>query len=80
MLRIVSTPIQRLTRRIIHTPSIHHHVRAFSVAAPQPPSEARVVVVGGGVIGTSIAYHLGKMGWKDIVLLEQSQLTSGTTW
>ncbi|MEI8298532.1 MAG: FAD-dependent oxidoreductase [Pseudomonadota bacterium] len=44
------------------------------------PSHARVVVVGGGVIGTSIAYHLALMGWKDIVLLERDQLTSGTTW
>jgi glycine cleavage system aminomethyltransferase T/glycine/D-amino acid oxidase-like deaminating enzyme len=44
------------------------------------PSRARVVVVGGGVIGCSIAYHLTKMGWSDIVLLERRQLTSGTTW
>src|SRR6202020_2286837 len=44
------------------------------------PSRARVVVVGGGVIGCSVAYHLTKMGWSDIVLLERKQLTSGTTW
>ena len=44
------------------------------------PAHARVVVVGGGVIGTSVAYHLALMGWKDIVLLERDQLTSGTTW
>jgi glycine cleavage system aminomethyltransferase T/glycine/D-amino acid oxidase-like deaminating enzyme len=44
------------------------------------PSEARVVVVGGGIIGTSVAYHLALMGWKDIVLLEKDKLTSGTTW
>jgi heterotetrameric sarcosine oxidase gamma subunit len=44
------------------------------------PSHARVVVVGGGVIGTSVAYHLAAMGWKDIVLLERDRLTSGTTW
>ena len=44
------------------------------------PSRARVVVIGGGVIGTSIAYHLGHMGWSDTVLLERDQLTSGTTW
>ncbi|HVQ86891.1 MAG TPA: FAD-dependent oxidoreductase [Actinomycetes bacterium] len=44
------------------------------------PSRARVVVVGGGVIGTSVAYHLAHMGWKDVVLLERDQLTSGTTW
>jgi 4-methylaminobutanoate oxidase (formaldehyde-forming) len=44
------------------------------------PSHARVVVVGGGVIGTSIAYHLAQLGWKDVVLLERDRLTSGTTW
>ena len=44
------------------------------------PAHARVVVVGGGVIGTSVAYHLALMGWNDIVLLERDQLTSGTTW
>ncbi len=44
------------------------------------PNKARVVIVGGGVIGCSVAYHLAKIGWKDIVLLERKQLTSGTTW
>ena len=48
--------------------------------SPSLPSRARVVVIGGGVIGTSIAYHLGHMGWTDTVLLERDQLTSGTTW
>src|SRR6056300_280904 len=46
----------------------------------QIPSKARAVIIGGGVIGCSIAYHLGKLGWKDVVLLERKQLTSGTTW
>ncbi|WP_421851540.1 GcvT family protein [Oricola sp.] len=44
------------------------------------PGTARVVVIGGGVIGCSVAYHLAKKGWNDIVLLERKQLTSGTTW
>lgn len=44
------------------------------------PSSARVVIIGGGVIGCSVAYHLTKLGWKDVVLLERKQLTSGTTW
>ena len=44
------------------------------------PDQARVVIIGGGVIGASIAYHFGKLGWKDVVLLERRQLTSGTTW
>ena len=45
-----------------------------------PPKEARVVIVGGGIIGCSIAYHLAHAGWKDVVLLERDRLTSGTTW
>jgi glycine cleavage system aminomethyltransferase T/glycine/D-amino acid oxidase-like deaminating enzyme len=44
------------------------------------PSRARVVIVGGGIIGCSVAYHLAHMGWKDVVLLERDRLTSGTTW
>jgi 4-methylaminobutanoate oxidase (formaldehyde-forming) len=44
------------------------------------PSSARVVVVGGGVIGCSVAYHLVKAGWSDVLLLEQHKLTAGTTW
>src|SRR5262245_2089297 len=49
--------------------------------ASQPfPDSARAVVVGGGVIGCSVAYHLAKSGWRDIVLLEQGRLTCGTTW
>jgi len=44
------------------------------------PRHARVVVVGGGIVGCSVAYHLALMGWNDVVLLEQGQLTSGTTW
>ena len=44
------------------------------------PQSAKVVVIGGGVAGCSCAYHLAKFGWKDVVLLERDQLTSGTTW
>ncbi|WP_170783060.1 GcvT family protein [Ruegeria lacuscaerulensis] len=44
------------------------------------PQKARVVIIGGGVIGCSVAYHLTKKGWSDVVLLERKQLTSGTTW
>ncbi|VVD80155.1 FAD-dependent oxidoreductase [Pandoraea morbifera] len=44
------------------------------------PTHARVVIVGGGIVGCSVAYHLAKLGWTDIVLLEQGQLSCGTTW
>src|SRR5690349_17097208 len=44
------------------------------------PPRARVVVIGGGVIGASVAYHLAHAGWTDVLLLERDKLTSGTTW
>ena len=44
------------------------------------PKSTKVVVIGGGVAGCSCAYHLAKFGWKDTILLERDQLTSGTTW
>jgi len=49
-------------------------------AAIKLPSQAQIVIIGGGVIGCSVAYHLAKLGWKDVVLLERTQLTAGTTW
>ena len=44
------------------------------------PTQARVVIIGGGVVGCSVAYHLTKLGWTDVVQLERKALTSGTTW
>ena len=44
------------------------------------PSRAQVVIIGGGIVGTSVAYHLTRLGWFDVVLVEQGQLSSGTTW
>ena len=44
------------------------------------PSHARVVIIGGGIIGCSVAYHLTKLGWTDVLLLEQGRLSCGTTW
>ena len=43
-------------------------------------THARAVVIGGGVVGCSVLYHLAKAGWKDIVLIERSELTSGSSW
>ena len=48
--------------------------------AEQLPRQAQAVIIGGGVVGCSVAYHLTKLGWRDVVLLERKQLTSGTTW
>src|SRR5688572_24837863 len=50
------------------------------MSEPVLPQRARVVVVGGGVIGCSVAYHLAEMGEKDVLLLERDRVTSGTTW
>src|SRR5260221_9717440 len=44
------------------------------------PTQARVVIIGGGIVGCSTAYHLARLGWSDVVLLERRQLTCGTTW
>src|SRR5579871_3951857 len=43
-------------------------------------THARVVVIGGGVVGCSVLYHLARRGWSDTVLLERSELTAGSTW
>jgi 4-methylaminobutanoate oxidase (formaldehyde-forming) len=48
--------------------------------APSLPEETRVVIIGGGIVGCSLAYHLTKQGWREVVLLERRKLTCGTTW
>ncbi len=50
------------------------------MSTPVLPDRARVVVIGGGIIGTSVAYHLAHLGWRDVVLLERDRFTCGTTW
>src|SRR3954469_4513163 len=50
------------------------------MTSPSFPDIARAVVIGGGVIGCSVAYHLAKLGWRDVVLVEQGRLSCGTTW
>jgi 4-methylaminobutanoate oxidase (formaldehyde-forming) len=57
-----------------------NNARQSETKTTKLPSHAQVVIVGGGVIGCSIAYHLTKLGWRDVVLLERTQLTAGTTW
>ncbi|MBL8670329.1 MAG: FAD-dependent oxidoreductase, partial [Alphaproteobacteria bacterium] len=47
---------------------------------PRLPARARAVIIGGGIVGCSVAYHLTKLGWRDVVLLEQGRLSGGTTW
>src|SRR5262245_50459379 len=51
-----------------------------TIASVDLPTRSRVVIVGGGVTGCSIAYHLAHLGWTDIVVVEQNRLTAGTTW
>ncbi|MSP82451.1 MAG: FAD-dependent oxidoreductase [Alphaproteobacteria bacterium] len=54
---------------------------ASTFAANEPlPTHARAVVIGGGLVGCSVLYHLAKLGWSDVVLLERDELTSGSTW
>ncbi len=52
----------------------------FELPQRNLPASARVVIVGGGIAGASLAYHFGQAGWDNVVLLEQNQLASGTTW
>lgn len=73
-------PWNRLPRTCAYL--LHHSYSSsfFSTKSAALPEHANVVIVGGGIIGTSVAYHLAKLGVQDVVLLERNRLTSGTTW
>src|SRR5262245_61391752 len=73
-------------RPVTITVAACHRVGCVAIADPAErivgslPERARVVVIGGGVIGTSVAYHLAHLGITNVLLLERDRLTSGTTW
>ncbi len=69
---IVGHPPRSLTTLPVHNDS--------PIAGGWLPDRVRVVVIGGGVIGASVAYHFAHLGWSDVVVLEQHRLTAGTTW
>src|SRR2546425_2148193 len=77
--------LRRLRRQALRSPARRSRGSALSRLAGTGrrvtlPDRARVVIIGGGVGGTSIAYHLVQRGWRDVVLLERAQLTSGSTF
>ena len=55
-------------------------IKDDTTTAKKFPSHAKVVIIGGGVVGCSILFHLAKFGWKDVVLVERDELTSGSSW
>jgi hypothetical protein len=69
-----------VAKRLSSVRSLSRRCVSSSNKSPDLPDHANVVIVGGGVIGTSVAYHLAKMGVEDVLLLERDRLTSGTTW
>jgi len=62
------------------SPPVHIEDKARNVMNNNLPEQASAVIIGGGVIGASIAYHLSRVGWNDVVLLERSQFACGTSW
>ena len=80
MYRIQRPMIRRCSRNVYNSFQCKY-ARCLSIGTSNDiPTSASAVIVGGGVIGSSVAYHLSKLGWKNIVMLEQSKVTSGTTW
>jgi 4-methylaminobutanoate oxidase (formaldehyde-forming) len=74
--------IERVLRRSrgVGAALARHQRLSTNAGADSVPSSARAVIIGGGIIGNSIAYHLTRMGIQDVLLLEQHNLTAGTTW
>lgn len=76
-------PLGEISARLQAARAFSESLQAHDAAPPEKaalPSKATVVIVGGGIIGCSIAYHLTKLGVHDVLLLESGQLTCGTTW
>ena len=71
---------QRVSGVKHHTQTILSLKKVLKTMANGIPSTARVVVIGGGVVGVSALYHLAQKGWSDCVLLERTELTAGSTW
>src|SRR5207247_7315876 len=69
----------RVSASISAEPTVRHGTGS-SGYAPNVVEHARAVIIGGGVGGTSIAYHLAEAGWKDVVLVDRAELTSGSTF
>ena len=61
-------------------PEIQHESQNDTATTKKLPGHVRVVIIGGGVVGCSILFHLAKFGWKDVILLERDELTSGSSW
>ncbi len=75
------TATRPIRRRLFSSSSSYSFTAAPAAATPvDTPEQAEIVVVGGGIIGASVAYHLAKHGARDVVLLEKDKVTSGTTW
>jgi hypothetical protein len=80
MKSILGVVLRRTTTRCFKGSAPHHTNRNCLFYSTSNAADANVIVIGGGIIGTSVAYHLAEAGVPDVVLLERDKLTSGTTW
>ena len=81
-LQAVERPRIKATRKLdLSGPEGQQIVKSETIMSPSTlPSQATVIVIGGGIMGCSTLYHLARMGVSDAILLERNKLTSGTTW